>query len=119
MMIELSPETYEKYVLHEGNSKVLYVRINTKALTIWYVAVMTRNFGRILSQLDSRSILMIHAMQIALLNRKQHTVTWHVDDLTSSHLVSKVNDQFLELIKKKHASDEISEVNVMHGNKHD
>jgi hypothetical protein len=52
-------------------------------------------------------------------NRKQHTVTWHVDDLTSTHLVSKVNDQFLELIKKKHASDEISEVNVMHGNKHD
>ena len=34
-------------------------------------------------------------------NGKQYTVTWHVDNLKSSHLDSKVNAQFLEWLKKK------------------
>ena len=32
---------------------------------------------------------------------------------------NKVNDQFLEWLKMKYASDEIGEVKVMCGNKHD
>ena len=44
---------------------------------------------------------------------------WHVDDLKSSPVNRKVNDQFLEWLKKKYASDEIGEVKVMRGNKHD
>ena len=52
-------------------------------------------------------------------NGKQHTATWHIDDSKSSHVDSKkVNDPFLEWLKKKYASDEICEVKVMRGNKH-
>jgi hypothetical protein len=31
-----------------------------------------------------------------MIGGKQQTVTWHVDDLMSSHVNKKVNDDFLE-----------------------
>jgi hypothetical protein len=52
-------------------------------------------------------------------NGRQHTVTWHVDDLKSSHVDPKVNDEFLEWLKKKYASDEIGEVKAVRGHRHD
>ena len=36
-------------------------------------------------------------------NEKQHTVTWHVDDLKSSHVNSKVNDMFIAWLEKTYA----------------
>jgi hypothetical protein len=46
-----------------------------------------------------------------ILNRTQHTVTWHVDDLKSSHADPKANDHFSEwLLTSKYAYDEIGEV---------
>ena len=35
-----------------------------------------------------------------MVNGKQMTVSWHVDDLKSSHKDSKVNDKFLQWVKK-------------------
>jgi hypothetical protein len=49
----------------------------------------------------------------------QHTVTWHVDDLKSSHVDSKVNDEFLVWLQEKYASDKIGEIKAMRGMKHD
>lgn len=52
-------------------------------------------------------------------NGKQHTVTWHVDNLKSSHADPKVNDEFLEWLKKIYAADNIGEVKVVRGHQHD
>ena len=54
-----------------------------------------------------------------MLDGKQHTVTWHVDDLKSSHVNSKFNDEFLEWLKQKYASDTIKEVKAVRGHPHD
>ena len=32
---------------------------------------------------------------------KQHTVSWHVDDLKGSHVDPKVNDEFQEWLQKE------------------
>jgi hypothetical protein len=50
---------------------------------------------------------------------KQHTVTWHVDDLKSSHIDSKVNEEFLVWLQEKYASDKIGEIKATRGMKHD
>jgi len=34
------------------------------------------------------------------INGKQHTISWHVDDVMSSHEDSKVNDDFLDWLKE-------------------
>ena len=54
------------------------------------------------------------------INGKQHTVTWrHVDDLKSSHVNPKVNDEFLGWLKRMYASDAIGEVKAVRGHRHD
>jgi hypothetical protein len=40
---------------------------------------------------------------------KQHTITWHVDDLKSSHIDPKVNDEFLAWLKTKYADNNFGE----------
>ena len=55
----------------------------------------------------------------AFVNGKQHTVSWHVDDLISSHIDSKVNDRFLEWLEKTYASDDIGHVKAVRGKRHD
>lgn len=54
-----------------------------------------------------------------MVNQQQHTVTWHVDDLKSSHVDPKVNDEFLDWLKKLYASDNIGEVKCVRGHRHD
>jgi hypothetical protein len=50
---------------------------------------------------------------------KQHTITWHVDDLKLSRIDSNVNDKFLAWLQMKYASNKIGEIKAMHRKKHD
>jgi hypothetical protein len=52
-------------------------------------------------------------------NGKQHTVTWHVDDLKSSHEDSRVNDDFEAWCEKMYGSDQVGHVKVVRGKEHD
>ena len=40
----------------------------------------------------------------------QHTVVWHVDDIKSSHIDPRVNDEFLEWQIKQYGEDGIGKV---------
>ena len=40
----------------------------------------------------------------------QHTVVWHVDNIKSSHINPKVNDEFLEWLIKQYGEDGIGKV---------
>ena len=81
---------------------------------------ISRNFGRILAESIGVKVNPYDpCVANRIVNGKQHTVTLHVDFLKSRHVDSKVNAQFLEWLKTKYASDEIGEVKVMRGKKHD
>ena len=54
-----------------------------------------------------------------MVNNKQHTIVWHVDDVKSSHIDSKVNDKFLKWLQVKYGSDNIGKVKVTTGKVHD
>ena len=52
-----------------------------------------------------------------MIERKQQTVRFHVDDLMSSHVNSKVNDKFEEWLNKKYGS--YGKVKCTRGKVHD
>jgi len=54
-----------------------------------------------------------------IVRNRQHTVIWHVDVLKSSHVNSKVNDDFLNWLKKKYANDGVGKVTATRGKRHD
>ena len=52
-----------------------------------------------------------------VVNGKQHTVSWHVADLKSLHVDSKVNNEFVLWIRKMH--EDVMHVKPSRGKKHD
>jgi hypothetical protein len=52
-----------------------------------------------------------------MINGKQHALTWYVDDLQSSHIDPKVNNQFSFWLKTKYANDKIGEIKTICGTK--
>ena len=53
------------------------------------------------------------------INGKHCTIVWHVDDLKASHVDAKVNDGFLEWLKKTYGDEEIGKVKAVRGPIHD
>jgi hypothetical protein len=120
MLLELSHETYAEYVVYEGKSKVLYV-VMEKALygMLQSSLLYYKKFRKDIESIGFKVNPYDPCVANRIINGKQHTVTWHVDDLKSSHVDPKVNDKFLEWLKSKYASDETGEVKAMHGHRHD
>jgi hypothetical protein len=54
-----------------------------------------------------------------IMNGKQHTLTWHVDNIKVSHVDSKVNERFLVWLEKTYGEDGIGTVKVTRGPMHD
>eukprot|EP00957_Ditylum_brightwellii_P036031 2730083-Ditylum_brightwellii.AAC.1 len=48
-----------------------------------------------------------------MVNGKQHTVTWHVDDVKSSHVDPKVNNEFHHRCESNNGCEELGHVKVM------
>ena len=83
MLTELSPETYENYVVYEGNNKVLYM-IMIKAIygmlqsSLLYYKKYLKDIESIGFKINPSEPA---CFATRIVNGKQHTVTWHVDDL--------------------------------------
>ena len=52
-----------------------------------------------------------------MINGKQHTISWHVDDVKSSHVDPKVNDNFQKWLQKEYG--QVRRVTSCRGTKHD
>ena len=120
MLIEICPEQYEEHVVYEGKHKVLYVRMlkalygMLKASILYYKKFRAdiESIGYIINPFDP-------CVANKTINGKQHTLTWHVDDVKASHEDSKVNDKFLEWCEKLYGSEETGHVTAVRGHKHD
>ena len=51
-----------------------------------------------------------------MINGKQHTISWHVDDLKASHVDPKVNDDFHKWLQEEYG--QVKEVTATRGTKH-
>ena len=117
ILCEMDP-VYQDFVIHHGNSKVLYVHI-TKAIYGLLVSAMLfyrklatdlQGYGFELNPYDP-------CVANKIVKGKQMTVSWHVDDLKVSHKDSVVVDEFLGWVKKTYGS--IGEVKTTRGKVHD
>ena len=101
MLVQLDPITYEEHVVFEKNRKVLYVQVlraiygMLNASLLWY-----KRFRSDLESIDFKFNPYDPCVANREKNGAQHTIRFHVDDIMSSHVNSKVNDKFAEWLNK-------------------
>jgi hypothetical protein len=103
MLVQLDPELYGPYVVYEKGRKVLYVLV-LKAIygmliasLLWY-SKLKQDLETIGFEFNPYDPCVANRM----IQGKQHTITFHVDDLKSSHVDSKVNDKFIDWLQEKY-----------------
>jgi hypothetical protein len=120
MLLEIDYNTYNSYVVYEGRSKVLYVKMNMALYGLIISSLLYyKKFKKDIESIGFKVNPYDPCVANRIVKGKQHTVTWHVDDLKSSHVDPKVNDDFLLWLKDKYANDDIGEVKAVRGKKHD
>jgi hypothetical protein len=101
MLVDVEPKVYEDFVAYEGKDKVLYV----KMLKAIYGMLQSSLHYYKKFQKDIESIgFEVYPSDPCIANQiikaKQHIVSWHDNDLKSSHVDSTANDEFLNGYKK-------------------
>jgi hypothetical protein len=89
MLVELDPEKCKNFVRLEGNIPILYVHVMKALYAMLQFALLF--YRKLIEELAS-IYFEINPFDPCVANRlvhgKQHTITWHVDDLKSSHIGS-------------------------------
>ncbi len=87
MLTQIAPEGCDKYVTYEKGSKTLYVEM-LKALygMLQSSLLYYKRFRANIKTIRFKVNLYDPCVANRVVERKQHTVTWHVDDLKSSHI---------------------------------
>src|SRR5210317_2447346 len=117
LLLELAPEVYRAYIVYEGNNKVLYIQVVCAlygmlvAALLWY-----KKFKAELEEIGFKFNPYDPCVANRMVNRKQHTVCYHVDDLISSHVDSKVNDEFYDWLNKMYGKH--GDVSMTQGKEH-
>jgi hypothetical protein len=120
MLVEIDPELYRDHVVYEEGSKVLYVQVLKAIYGMLQSAIL---FYKKLRDDLIKEGFEINPYDPCVANKivsgKQLTVTWHVDDLKSSHIDPRVNDTCIKWLEKKYGDPKIGKVKAHRGKRHD
>ena len=118
-LIEIDEEMYAPYVTWEGRQKVMYVELlkalygTIKAVKLFWEKMMNhlvKDWGFTINPYDS-------CVANKMINGKQRTIVWHVDDLKISHVSEEVVDNVIDLMN--HVFGEQTPMTVSSGTCHD
>jgi hypothetical protein len=120
LLISVSPEIYGPYATKENGVTVLYLEIlralygMIKSPLLFYRKLVKdlQSIGFVINPYDS-------CVANRMVNGKQQTVAWHVDDLKISHVDSKVNDAFIAWARDKYEDVNITKMKPSRGKVHD
>jgi hypothetical protein len=119
-LVRTDPSLYRKYVTIENGKPVLYVEL-LRALYGMLISALL--FYKQLVEDLKKIGFKLNRYDMCVANRivegKQHTVVWHVDDMKTSHMDTKVNDEFLEYLRSKYEDKEIGLLKASRGKVHD
>ena len=117
ILSEIDP-IYKPYIVIERAEPVLYTHV-TQAIYGLLVSAMLyyRRFTKDIKAIGFHINPYDPCVANRMVNGKQHTITWHVDDLKSSHIDPRVNDQFIQWLNDTYGA--ISEVKAVRGKIHD
>ncbi|KAL7571930.1 hypothetical protein ACA910_006562 [Epithemia clementina (nom. ined.)] len=95
MLVEMNPKIYKEQVVIEAGNKILYV-IVTKAIYGMLVSALLfyKKLKKDLEEIGFEVNPYDPYIANQMINGKQHTITWYVNDLKLSHEDSKVNNEF-------------------------
>ena len=118
ILIEMDHQKYAQYVSHEAKGDVIYV-VMSKALYGMLESSLLY-YKKFRNDIEGRGYT-VNPYDACVANKvvedKQHTVCWHVDDLKASHVNTKVNDDFLEWLNEVYGKE--GEVKATRGDTHD
>ena len=103
MLVQLSPEIYGPYVVFEKQRRVIYVQVlkaiygMLQAALLWY-----NKFRQELEKEGFEFNPYDPCVGNRTKNGSQHTIRFHVDDVMSSHINPKVNDDFDKWLQAKY-----------------
>ena len=118
MLVKLAPEVYGNFVVFENGHKVLYVQV-LKGLYGMLIAAMLW-YNRFRDDLEEQGFKFSPydpCVAQKLVDGKCQTVRFHIDDLMSSHVDPKVNDEFLKWLNDMYGG--YGKVKAMRGKIHD
>lgn len=104
LLTKVLPEKYTKYVAHEGKKKVIYARLNKNLYGTLHGAIQWwKNLS--LFQMGYKVNPYNSCMVNKMINRKQCTVIWHVDDLKISHVEQEELEDSLSKLQKRYSQE--------------
>ena len=117
-LLEIDHDMYAPYVVYERGEKVMYVELlkalygTLRAARLFWEKLTTKlkNWGFELNPYDS-------CVANKMVNGKQLTVVWHVDDLKISHVEQEVVDQFIQDMEDEFGKE--SPLNISRGDVHE
>ena len=118
MLLQLAPEVYGKFVVFEKGQKVLYVQVLRAIYGMLQAGLLYyQKFRKDLEEIGFKFNPYDPCVANRKINGRQQTVRFHVDDLMSSHMKSKINDEFEKWLNKKYGT--YGEVKTTRGKVHD
>ena len=96
ILVDKNPQRYAGYIVYENRKKMIYVVVlkaiygMLQAALLWYKKLQTdlEEEGFVFNNYDP-------CMANKIINGKQMTVRFHVDDMMLTHEEKSVNDKFL------------------------
>ncbi len=116
MLLDID-QTYKDFITEEKGQRVLYVHI----LRAIYGMLMSgllfyKKFRASIERIGYKINPYDPCVANKIIRGKQHTLTWHVDDVKGSHVDSKVNDEFGKWLQKEYGA--VADVTTTRGKKH-
>jgi hypothetical protein len=104
MLVNIAFQDYQDFVPMEGNQKVLYIEMLKALYGMLQLSLLYyKKFPKDLEEIGFKINPYDPCVANRMINGKQHTVTWHIDNCKLSHINSKVNNEFLSWLKSKYA----------------
>jgi hypothetical protein len=106
IILKINPKKYTKYVVQENGKDVIYVILNRAlydtlqaALLFWQnLSSQLEKWGFVINPYD-------FCIANKIINGKQCTIVWHVDDLKISHVDPDVVTSVLELLDGRYGQE--------------
>ena len=117
ILCEMIPE-YKEYIVQEGSQNVLYMHITRAIYGLLESAMLFyRKFTTDLQEFGFELNPYDPCVANKMVNGKQMTASWHVDDVKCSHVDPKQVDGFIQWVKDKYGA--IGEVKTTRGKIHE
>lgn len=118
LLSKISPETYQEYVANKRGQSYIYCRLNVAlygtlkaALLFWKkLTANLKEEGFVINPYD-------WCVANKMINGKQCTIVWHVDDLKISHKDPKVVDRIIETLESEYGK--VGQMTIRRGKIHD